>query len=161
MNCRKENRLWTYVLYHKAKPWIQQFVLDSFESFIGCLRLLLWWLESCWSGRDLAELIFGLVKDENDWFSTLRSVCLNILRWWFSWILRMCHCTWRRLDLKGKFASPSHWRRELVENMEVLFISSQCQGFGKFQHFSTGCRFSLTVWNDESTWRTNSIWIQE
>lgn len=78
--CRKENRLWTYVLYHKAKPWIQQFVLDSFESFIGCLRLLLWWLESCWSGRDLAELIFGLVKDENDWFSTLRSLwCIQVM----------------------------------------------------------------------------------
>ena len=63
----------------------------------------------------------------------------------------MCHCTWRRLDLKGSFVSPSHRRRELVENMEVLFVSSQCQGFGKFHLFSTGSSFFLTVWNDEST----------
>lgn len=58
-------------------------------------------------------------------------------RWWFSWILRMCHCTWRRVDLKGNIASPSHWHGELVENMEVLFVSlalSRIWEVSAFQH---------------------------
>ena len=142
-------------------------VLDSFESFTGCLRLLLWRLESCRSGRDLAKIVFGLVKDESVWFSLRFVWCipkkrwystgnlLNIFRWWSSWILRMCHCTWRRLDLKGTFCISkvltSRVSRKYASTFYIFWEVSAWQHRMQF----------LSVWNDEGIWRTKSIWTQD